>query len=181
MAEGAFDMNRLIVAAVVALSGMTMMVPASAVTLVSGSVDVTTFPIIPREITIDAQSGETLTITSIGNQKLPLNDFLFANFEVGHAPSTLTFGALPSTYSFGFSNTGTWDYFVEVNPFDVGRHTHLPQKLQFNLTAAVPEPSTWVMLILGFAGLGFAAHRRQSKGSLRLARLVAQSGLKGRR
>lgn len=29
------------------------------------------------------------------------------------------------------------------------------------LTAAVPEPSTWAMMILGFLGLGFLAHRRR--------------------
>jgi hypothetical protein len=28
---------------------------------------------------------------------------------------------------------------------------------------AVPEPSTWAMLILGFAGVGFMAHRRKSR------------------
>ena len=28
------------------------------------------------------------------------------------------------------------------------------------LTAAVPEPSTWAMMILGFAGVGFMAYRR---------------------
>jgi uncharacterized protein (TIGR03118 family) len=28
---------------------------------------------------------------------------------------------------------------------------------------AVPEPSTWAMLLLGFAGLGFAAYRRRGK------------------
>src|SRR5262249_47927389 len=28
--------------------------------------------------------------------------------------------------------------------------------------AAVPEPSTWAMLLLGFAGLGYIAHRRKS-------------------
>ena len=27
-------------------------------------------------------------------------------------------------------------------------------------STAVPEPSTWAMLLLGFAGLGFAAYRR---------------------
>jgi|SRR5215216_167457 len=32
------------------------------------------------------------------------------------------------------------------------------------VTAAVPEPSTWAMLILGFAGVGFMAYRRQSRG-----------------
>ena len=28
---------------------------------------------------------------------------------------------------------------------------------------AVPEPSTWAMLLLGFAGLGFVAYRRKTK------------------
>ena len=32
--------------------------------------------------------------------------------------------------------------------------------------AAVPEPATWAMMLLGFAGLGFMAHRRKSKPSL---------------
>jgi outer membrane lipase/esterase len=29
--------------------------------------------------------------------------------------------------------------------------------------AAVPEPSTWAMMLLGFAGIGFMAYRRKSK------------------
>ena len=33
----------------------------------------------------------------------------------------------------------------------------------------VPEPSTWAMMILGFAGIGFMAYRRKNKGALRLA------------
>ena len=28
---------------------------------------------------------------------------------------------------------------------------------------AVPEPATWAMMILGFAGIGFIAYRRKSK------------------
>ena len=31
---------------------------------------------------------------------------------------------------------------------------------------SVPEPSTWVMMILGFAGVGFMAYRRKSKPAL---------------
>jgi PEP-CTERM motif-containing protein len=34
------------------------------------------------------------------------------------------------------------------------------------LTAAVPEPCTWAMMLLGFAGLGFMAHRRKSNPAL---------------
>src|SRR5260370_27617328 len=31
-------------------------------------------------------------------------------------------------------------------------------------TSAVPEPSTWAMMILGFMGVGFMAYRRKSQG-----------------
>jgi PEP-CTERM motif len=34
---------------------------------------------------------------------------------------------------------------------------------------AVPEPSTWAMMILGFAGIGFMAYRRKSKPALMAA------------
>jgi hypothetical protein len=37
------------------------------------------------------------------------------------------------------------------------------------ITAAVPEPSTWAMLILGFAGIGFMAYRRKSNPALMAA------------
>jgi hypothetical protein len=33
------------------------------------------------------------------------------------------------------------------------------------LAPAVPEPSTWAMMILGFCGLGFMAHRRKQNGA----------------
>jgi hypothetical protein len=32
------------------------------------------------------------------------------------------------------------------------------------ITGTTPEPSTWAMMMLGFAGLGYAAFRRNSKG-----------------
>jgi len=36
------------------------------------------------------------------------------------------------------------------------------------ITTGVPEPSTWAMMILGFAGVGFMAYRRRTQSSLRL-------------
>jgi probable HAF family extracellular repeat protein len=33
----------------------------------------------------------------------------------------------------------------------------------------VPEPSTWAMLLLGFAGVGFVAYRRKNKANLEIA------------
>ena len=34
--------------------------------------------------------------------------------------------------------------------------------------SAVPEPSTWAMLLLGFAGIGFMAYRRSRQGVRRV-------------
>jgi hypothetical protein len=34
---------------------------------------------------------------------------------------------------------------------------------------AAPEPSTWPMLLIGFAGLGFAGYRRAKKGHATVA------------
>jgi hypothetical protein len=42
------------------------------------------------------------------------------------------------------------------NAFEVGRFT-------VQTVAAVPEPSTWAMMILGFAGIGFMAYRHRSR------------------
>jgi hypothetical protein len=36
-------------------------------------------------------------------------------------------------------------------------------------TISVPEPSTWAMLLLGFAGLGFVSYRRTRGAKLQAA------------
>ena len=38
----------------------------------------------------------------------------------------------------------------------------------FLAVSAIPEPSTWAMLILGFLGVGFMAYRRKGQVALRL-------------
>ncbi len=35
-----------------------------------------------------------------------------------------------------------------------------------NISAAIPEPSTWAMMLIGFAGLGLAASRRNRQSAL---------------
>ena len=40
---------------------------------------------------------------------------------------------------------------------------------QVGTVGAVPEPSTWAMMILGFAGVGFMAYRRKSKPAMMAA------------
>ena len=40
---------------------------------------------------------------------------------------------------------------------------------EVSFLSAVPEPSTWVMMIAGFAGLGFVAYRRKTKSVMAMA------------
>ena len=34
------------------------------------------------------------------------------------------------------------------------------------VTPAVPEPSTWAMMLFGFVGIGFAVHRRRNQAAV---------------
>ncbi len=38
--------------------------------------------------------------------------------------------------------------------------------VQLGVASAVPEPSTWAMVILGFTGVGFMAYRQRSKSAM---------------
>jgi PEP-CTERM motif len=55
-------------------------------------------------------------------------------------------------------------YFVEITGVSGGGGLQLA--VDGNVTATAPEPSTWAMVLLGFAGLGFASYRRRRKGRL---------------
>lgn len=67
-----------------------------------------------------------------------------------------------------YSGTGTFTLVPSVDPFallvgvDVTRTTAGTTTGDFNVSA-VPEPSTWAMMILGFIGVGFMAYRRKDK------------------
>jgi hypothetical protein len=65
----------------------------------------------------------------------------------------------------GNPNAGTY----QINPFNQGGTLASGSyTIGAPFLAAVPEPSTWAMMILGFFGVGFLAYRRKN-GTLRLA------------
>ena len=58
---------------------------------------------------------------------------------------------------------GTYVGFEDLSLHQTGWTDHNYTDEQFVFTvAAVPEPSTWAMMILGFAGVGFLAYRRRN-------------------
>jgi hypothetical protein len=50
-----------------------------------------------------------------------------------------------------------------LDPFTTATFSSTANAFEFTL-GSVPEPSTWAMMAIGFAGLGYAAFRRNSKG-----------------
>jgi hypothetical protein len=73
------------------------------------------------------------------------------NFDLNtgvSVPTQLHFGLIEESYT---DNSGAYTIVVT------------------QLAPAVPEPSTWAMMILGFAGIGFMAYRRKSKPALMAA------------
>ena len=43
------------------------------------------------------------------------------------------------------------------------------ESTNFSVTAPVPEPATWAMMLVGFGGIGFAMRRRKSKVATRVS------------
>jgi probable HAF family extracellular repeat protein len=94
---------------------------------------------------------------SVGSEALGIND---AGQVVG--VSTVDGVAVATEWSNGQvidlgaapGSVGSWAYGINDAGQVVG--------FSFATTAAtvVPEPSTWAMMLLGFAGLGFAGYRR---------------------
>jgi hypothetical protein len=76
---------------------------------------------------------------------------------------SITPDPLSNQASFNFTSSalgaGTYDFEV----FYADRSsTDASLTLDANVTAAVPEPSTWAMMILGFFGVGFLAYRKKA-------------------
>jgi hypothetical protein len=115
----------------------------------------------PQTITINGitYSGPSLTVVPISS-----TDARFSvSFLGGIVGSTFTvqphaggFGADADQYNIDFPNfpiPGNKEPWMMVS------------EVQFNGEAvrAVPEPSTWAMMLIGFAAIGYAAHRRAKK------------------
>jgi hypothetical protein len=52
---------------------------------------------------------------------------------------------------------------TEEAVFTLSPHAQLVNRGQSEVKLAAPEPSTWAMMLIGFAGLGFAAYRRRDR------------------
>ncbi len=74
------------------------------------------------------------------------------------------------TEYFGFTDATTFTSLTITDPCGTnGCDFWGVDGVSFNVSSAVPEPSTWALMLLGFAGIGFMAYRRKQNGpALRL-------------
>jgi hypothetical protein len=79
--------------------------------------------------------------------------------DVVSIASLASTGFAPTSYGFSF-----WPALVSSGSIP----EFAPDNATF-LASAVPEPSTWAMMILGFAGIGFMAYRRKNQTALNVA------------
>jgi hypothetical protein len=108
----------------------------------------------------DTNSGEPFTLlTSSGTAPTNVNNVLTPGGPSGQSSTVgyiadFNFGTAYKYYAFGAST-------IAIQSGNVDQ--------ELSAVGAIPEVSTWGMMILGFAGVGFLAYRRQNKTSFRIA------------
>jgi hypothetical protein len=85
-------------------------------------------------------------------------------------------GSLPASLETPFTHTmdsrDSIRAYYSLNDYNLGSETIFADLATLTVTehvAAVPEPSTWAMMLLGFAGVGFAAYRKRKNGTFTMA------------
>jgi hypothetical protein len=118
-----------------------------------GSNDGSTWNFLYDTISV-AGVGEPFTIgTSSGTAPYLVNNVL--------TPSAFNPSGTPGYEAFfDFSGTGAFRYYALGASTVAFAQGNSDQEFSAVLASGVPEPSTWAMLLLGFAGLGFAGYRK---------------------
>jgi hypothetical protein len=123
--------------------------------------------------TFSLVGGGTFTLNSIDIVN-PFLDFytlntvhswtLFGTFANGS--TALLHGSDPDGYlqpGTFITVTPNWSNLISVDFWGVSGAAGMMGVDNIDVTTAVPEPSTWAMMILGFLGIGFLAYRRRSQ------------------
>jgi hypothetical protein len=120
-----------------------------------------------RSVQGNAVSGYQQTFNVASTFQLLVNVPIYVDLQVDtNATTQIYCGANPNCPFAAFASASV-DPMFTIDP-TLGYSVLLSDGVA-NAVGAVPEPSTWAMMILGFAGVGFMAYRRKSKPALMAA------------
>jgi PEP-CTERM motif len=126
--------------------------------LYSGNLEIVGTPYAPIPQSLNAGTTASFNFQNTSDSDLA--------YYIGLGTLTLTYYDNRTTVA-DFFNVGTY---CPYNNCTEPRQPELAITYTFtDAVAAVPEPSTWAMMLLGFAGVGFMAYRRKSKPALMAA------------
>jgi hypothetical protein len=117
--------------------------------------------------TIQTTSAGTLVFT--GN--VDDNVLIYLNTGSGYVLYPTTPANFSNQPDYGFADSislGTGTYGIEIFYADRASTQAIFDLNASYITTAVPEASTWAMMILGFLGVGFMAYRRKGAAAFRL-------------
>lgn len=121
-------------------------------------------------LTLQSLTGNAGTYYNYGTQAY-LCGVVCYQFYQGMAPNDA--GTITGTIAAGNWYLYIYDYYYNNYVYAYGGQAGSlsnNDNYNFNLfTAAVPEASTWAMMILGFLGVGFLAYRRSGGSAMRIA------------
>jgi hypothetical protein len=133
---------------------LTLPSPTEAISIYIGSLDAyNSVSFFDGATEVDSYTGKQLSVpftTAEDNQR-----------QIGQLNSDLSNGR----FYFTFSNPVTSIEFASgKDSFEIAQVADVPYSVGApSFPSAVPEPSTWAMMLLGFAGLGFTGYRRAQK------------------
>jgi plastocyanin len=108
-------------------------------------------------VVVDVSSSgfDPLNINIVQNDTVDFHPVADPFFEILSlsGPQGFFSGIVTSDYFLTFTIAGNYSYEDDL------RHNGVIGTI--SVASAVPEPSTWAMMILGFAGLGFLGYRRR--------------------
>jgi PEP-CTERM motif len=112
------------------------------------------------DLIFDLQLAGPPTVPS-GTQSLTLTAWFGSTME---RTFTYTAGVLPHDSDVGFTVADA----AGLTALDLSSTTGIKEvkHIEVSGVSAIPEPSTWALMLVGFAGLGYAAYRRGEKPSL---------------
>jgi hypothetical protein len=99
----------------------------------------------------------TLSFNEVGSLIVPSETFTVS--ALGSSPVSFTPGSSYTTQTLSFFASAS---FGDIDFVGAAVNGNQASAIDNLTVAPVPEPSTWAMMILGFAGIGFMAYRRKN-------------------